>query len=185
MIVSPVQAAYALTNLLLELPIIVSNVEAKSAASITEGVDWLNRSQAVLLSNRMPQAAQLAAIKAKLSTFQQVPERRGSARQRERQAFLEHVSAMQRAVMSALQPLEQRIDSARPLARQLLQLVAMGGALKADPTTDLMVFVEQIWSLATAHDQLKPIAMQIRVALSRQDALLILADEVDLTDFAG
>ena len=185
MILSPVQTAYALTNLLLELPIIVHNLEIKSASSITACFDWLNRSQEMLLSNRMSQAAQLAAIKADLSALRLAPERRGSARQAERQAFLERIGAMQQAVMSALQPLEQRIDSTRPLARQLLQLVAMSAVLKADSSTDLMAFVDQIWSLAIAHDQLKPITMQMRMALSRQDALLILADEIDLVDFAG
>ena len=133
----------------------------------------------------MAQTAELAAIKAAISAFRLNPERRGSARQKERQLFLERIGAMQQAVNDARQPLQQRVDSARPLARQLLQLVAAGGVLKAGFSPDLMALVEQIWSLATSHDQLKPIAMQIRVALPRSDALLILADEIDLADFMG
>ena len=48
--------------------------------------------------------------------------------------------------------------------------------------TDL---IDRIWRLASEHEQLKSLATQIRVALNRQDIPLLIAEEIDLADFAA
>jgi len=43
--------------------------------------------------------------------------------------------------------------------------------------------IERVWALCTGHDQLKPLAAQLRALLSADDIRLLLAEEIDPRDF--
>ncbi|MEA3033594.1 MAG: hypothetical protein QOH86_1610 [Sphingomonadales bacterium] len=173
-----------LTEALLELPLVTDALERKQAGSVRQLIDLLQRAEQLLIENRMRQAADLAANRAALVAVG-LDESGGRSRQRQRRCALERIGPIGAALAEALAPLEQRIESARLPARQLLQLIAASGAIVLNGDRDLTDLVERIWQLATEHDQLKSLATQIRVALNRQDIPLLLAEEIDLADFAA
>lgn len=184
MLVSYFRLKEQLTELLLELPAATRALERKLPGSVQQLIDLLERGEQLLVDNRMRQAADLAAIRAALIAVR-ISDSGGRTRQKERRCALERIGAIGSALSEALAPPEQRIESARLPARHLLQLVAASGAVRLNGGHDLTELVERIWQLATEHDQLKSLAMQIRVALNRQDVPLLLAEEIDLADFAA
>ncbi len=173
-----------LIGLLLELPALTTALVGKQPGSVQRLVDLLQRSEQLLIDNRMRQAADLAASRAALVAVR-LDDSGGRMRSKERRCALERIGPIGSAISEALAPVEQRIESARLPARQLLQLVAASGAVELNGDRDLTEFVERIWRLASEHDQLKSLAMQIRIALDRQDIPLLLAEEIDLADFAA
>lgn len=173
-----------LIGLLLEIPPLTTALAGKQPGSVERLVDFLQRTEQLLIDNRMRQAADLAASRAALVAVR-LDISGGRLRSKERQCALERIGPIASAISEALGPLEQRIESARLAARQLLQLVAASGAVRLNGDRDLIELVERIWQLATEHDQLKSMAMQIRVALDRQDIPMLLAEEIDIADFAA
>lgn len=184
MLASQFRTRGQLSGLLLELPSLTSALERRQAGAVQQLIDLLRRAEEMLIENRMRQAADLAASRAALVAVR-LDDSGGRTRQKERRCALERIGPICSAITAALAPVEQRIESARLPARQLLQLVAASGAVRLNGDRDLVELVERIWLLATEHDQLKSLAMQIRVALNRQDIPLLLAEEIDLADFAA
>jgi len=183
MLVSHFRSREQLTGLLLELPALTTALERRQANAVPQLVDMLRRSEHILLTSRMRQAAGLAASRAALAAVR-LEEVDSRIRTRERRCALQQIGLIGAALSEALTPVEQRIESARLTARQLLQLVAASGAISLNGDRDLMGLCERIWQLALGHDQLKSLAMQIRIALNRQDILLLLAEEIDPADFS-
>jgi len=184
MLVSHFRIREQLTGLLLELPGLTDALERKQAGSVHQLIDLLQRAEQILVDNRMRQAADLAANRGALVAVG-LDDSGGRTRRKERRCALERIGPIGTALTEALAPVEHRIESARPPARQLLQLVAASGAIQLNGDRDLIDLVDRIWQLATAHEQLKSLALQIRVALNRQDIPLLLAEEIDLADFAA
>jgi hypothetical protein len=178
------RAKEELNALLLELPGLTSALIGREPAAVQLLTGFLERGEQLLVRNRMPQAAALAASRAALEAAR-LEETGGRGRQRQYRCALHAIGPIGAALAEALAPLEQRIDSVRLPARQLLQLIAASGAVTANGAGDLADLIERIWQMANQHDQLKPLAMQLRIALGGPDILLLLADELDVADFSG
>lgn len=183
MLVSHFHVREQLTGILLELPALTTALERRKAESVQQLIDLLKRAERLLIDNRMRQAAELAGDRAALAALS-LEATGGTTRRRARHCALERIGSIGAALAGALAPLEQRIDGARLPARHLLQLVAASGAVRLGGDVGATALIERIWQLATEHEQLKPLAMQIRIALNRQDIPLLLAEEIDLADFA-
>jgi hypothetical protein len=184
MLVSHFRIREQLAGLLLELSGLTSSLERREAGAVQRVIEFLRRAEQALVDNRLRQSAELAAVRADLAAVR-LGESDGRLRVRERRCALEKIGPIGSALSAAVAPVEQRIESARLAARQLLQLVAASGAVRRDGQQDLTQMVERIWQLAREHDQLKPLALQISVALNRQDIPLLLAEEIDPDDFAA
>ena len=174
---------HQLTAVLLELPGLTTALEGRAPNAVALLVDLLNRAETQLTDNKLRQAADLAASRAAIAAARMQAEGRTKAKQAERLVALQQIGAIRAALAEAIGRSEAALDSARPAVRQLLQLVAASGAVRLDAQHDVGDLVDRILQLASGHDQLKPLVVQLRVALDRSDILLLMADEVDLADF--
>lgn len=174
-----------LSDQLLVLPDIVRRFERKSPTVMADLLHWIDRCEERLSSHRMVEAAQVAGFKARILSPAFDDDRRGTLRRRQQAIAIGLLHDLQEAVQQGLRPHAAKMQQARDLARQLLQIVAQSGAVRYDPANDLETLVDQVWSLCTRHDQLKPLAAQLRALLSNDDIRLLLAEEIDPLDFLG
>ena len=174
-----------LTEQLLLLPDIVRGFERKSPTVMAELMAWIDRCEDLLSGHRMVEAAQVAGFKAQILAPVFDNDRRGTLRRRQQTIAIGLLHDLQEAVQQGLRPHAAKMQQARDLARQLLQIVAQSGAVRYDPANDLETLVDQIWALCTRHEQLKPIAAQLRALLSNDDIRLLMAEEIDPLDFLG
>jgi len=182
------RSTYRLVNdasaLLLDVPALVRGFERRTPGALPALLGWIDRAEALLSGHRLPAAADLAGLRARiLAPAFEDARRRGDLRRRQTAAAVAALHDLQRTVQDALEPFSAKLRQARDLARQLLMIVAQSGAVRYDPAADLASMVERVWALCTGHDQLKPIAAQLRALLSADDIRLLLAEEIDPRDF--
>lgn len=172
-----------LSDLLLELPAIVRGFERRSAGALPALMAWIDRTEQTLSSQRLVGAAQLAGHKARILAPAFDDDSRGKLRRRQQAVAVGLVHPLQQALQDALQPHAAKVQQARDLARQLLQIVAQSGAVRYDPANDIATMVEQVWAICVGHEQLRPLASQLRALLPTDDIRLLLAEEIDPLDF--
>lgn len=172
-----------LSDQLLLLPAIVRRFERKSPAVMAELMAWIDRCEALLSGHRMVEAAQVAGFKARILAPAFDDDRRGTLRRRQQAVAIGLLHDLQDAIQQGLRPHAAKMQQARDLARQLLQIVAQSGAVRYDPAHGIETMVDRVWALCIAHEQLKPMAAQLRALLSNDDIRLLLAEEIDPLDF--
>jgi hypothetical protein len=171
------------TALLLEVPALVRGFERRTPGALPTLLDWIDRTERALSGHRLVAAADVAGFKARILAPALAADARTNLRRRQVAVAASLLHDLQRAVQDALQPHAAKLQQARDLARQLLQIVAQSGAVRYDPAGDLALMVDRIWSLCTGHEQLKPMAAQLRALLSSDDIRLLFVEEIEPRDF--
>lgn len=174
-----------LSGLLLQVPELVDLFERKSPHALTRLMAWIDRTEEMLSSHRLTEAADFAGLKSRILAPIFDDDRHGTLRRRQLAIAIGLIHDFQDVLQQALRPRALKIAQARETARQLLQIVAQSGAIKYDPASAFEEMVERIWLLCTQHDQLKPLAAQLKVLLPTDDIRILLAEELDPADFVG
>jgi hypothetical protein len=174
-----------LTDLLLQLPAIVSAFERKSPRALADFMRWIDRAEALLSGNRMVEAARIAGHKSRILAPAFDADKRTNLRKRQSAVAVAALHEIQSTLQDALEPSATKLAQAREIARLLLQAIAQSAAVKYDPKVGFDILIAQIWGLCTSHEQLKPHALQLRTLVSNDDIKLLLASEIDLADFGG
>ena len=174
-----------LSDQLLLLPAIVRRFERKSPAAMSDLMQWIDRSEELLSGHRMVEAAQVAGFKARILAPAFDDDRRGTLRRRQQAIAIGLLHDLQEAIQQGLRPHAAKMQQAVDLARQLLQIVAQSGAVRYDPAHGIETLVDQVWALCIAHEQLKPMAAQLRALLSNDDIRLLFAEQIEPLDFVS
>lgn len=172
-----------MSDQLLGVPLLVRGFERKSPAALNDLLRWIDAVVALLSGHGLVAAADLAGHKARILAVEYDEQRRGTLRRRQQAVAIGLLHDMQQSAQDALRPHAAKVQQARDLAGQLLQIVAQSGAVHYDPANDIETMIEQIWALCTGHEQLKPLAAQLRMLLSSDDIRLLLVEEIEPLDF--
>lgn len=182
---STLQLTRQLSDILLEMPGIVRQFERKSPQVMATLMDWIGRAEDLLSTHRLVEAAEVSGLKSRILSPVFDDDKRGTLRRRQQAIAVGLVHEFQDALQQALRPRALKIGQARDIARQLLQILAQSGAIQYDPSVSFEEMVDRIWLLCTQHDQLKPLAAQLKMLLTTDDIRLLLAEELDPADFVG
>jgi len=171
----------ALQSLLLEMPGQVDTLIERR--SVTGFIDFCRRAEDALKGFGFRQAADVAAARAMVEARPVSAERGPRSRKDKARRALEQSGTVQRALSDAILPAEETIAQARPLIRQIINLIAASGALRIGEAHEVADLPGRIWTLASGHEQLSPLALQARIHLDRGDILAVILAELDLADF--
>lgn len=182
---STLQLTRQLSDALLQYPALVRLFERKSPQALPQLLAWIDASEQTLSGHRLVAAADVAGFKSRVLAPMFDDEKRGTLRRRQLAAAALLLHDLQHSVQLALQPHAAKVEQARAIARQLLQIVAQSGAVAWDPAASYEDMIDRIWLLCTGHDQLKPLAAQLKMLLPTSDIRLLLAEEIDPADFVA
>jgi hypothetical protein len=143
----------------------------------------IDASEALLSGQGLIAAADLAGHKARILAAEYDEQRRSTLRRRQLAIAIGILYELQQSAQDALRPHAAKVQQARDLCRQLLQIVAQSGAVHYEPANDIATMIEQISALCISHEQLKPLAAQLRALLPTDDIRLLLAEEIEPLDF--
>lgn len=177
-------------SLMLLFPSLVKRLEQKDPSFISALLDWIERAENILGQHRIAKVAQLSALKAKLLA----PNFSGevSRSRRRKSHFLlasELAFDIQASVQEAVAPFAQKVEQASALVTQLSNIIAQtnrdnGQSLRYERNTSLDDFARKLWALIVNHEQLKNSAVQLKSLLHEQDIILLISQEVDLSDYS-
>jgi hypothetical protein len=180
---STLQLTRQLSDALLQFAALVRLFERKSPQALPQLLSWIDATEQVLSGHRLVASADVAGFKSRVLAPMFDDDRRGTLRRRQLAAAAVLLHDLQQSVQLALQPHAAKVEQARGIARHLLQIVAQSGAVPWDPAMSYEDMVDRIWLFCTGHDQLKPMAAQLKTLLSASDIRLLLGEEIDPMDF--
>jgi len=173
----------ALDALLCDFPAIIDLLQQRDPTFEVELLGWIVRSEEALLSCSHPSASELAGLRGRLLARSEPSERRARSKARLADAALA-ADEGQRILQQILVPLRDRLDERRQIAAQMVEAIALSGALSLSKTPDFGDFVYELWNFMQRHEQLGAGASQLRHSLNETDILQLIGDVLDLRRFA-
>jgi hypothetical protein len=183
---SDVRVAANLRELLLRFPELVDGLRSKDPGLPGRLEEWLKEGEEVLKASGMPECARLAGLRSRLLAPIHDPTRRqDTSRKRRYEVAAAILFDVQAALLAVYSPIEERLKSCKDVLRQLLAAVAQAGVARYHPEAGFESLVDELWTLLTSHEQLKPGMAKVTSIVSRVDARLLLAEAIDLEAWSG
>ncbi|MGB0880265.1 MAG: hypothetical protein ACPGTO_06835 [Polaribacter sp.] len=159
---------------------LVNTIEKKDLQGIDNLRDWLYETEEVFKKLNLPQVSKFSVKRVELVSF--LPKDKKNKR-KELFNFSANILALsQENLWEVYQNHTEKLDHARKLINQLLNLIYQAKAFKFDATQNFTTFIENIWSFCNSHEQLKSITIQIASFINKSDVLLIIAEEIELEE---
>jgi hypothetical protein len=166
---------------LLEYPVLVDSLKNKDYNFLELLESWMKETETILKNNNIAQCAKIAGLRSKIIAPIFDESRGRSTKKRQFHIAAESMYEIQDTILSVINPYEQKVNEARDLLKHLLSILKQSGAIKYTDGTEFQYFINQIWTLFSTHEQLKPSMVTVLTLISQVDALRIIADEIELT----
>lgn len=175
---------YQLNEQLLAYPQIVDLLEQKDYNFVPKFYSWMKETEEILKNNGLSEVSEIAGLRAKILATRYSEDQRNSAKKQQSKVSAEILYDTQALVLKIIKPYEARVEECRELISHLLNIVNQSEAIRYNSESDdFQQFLNQLWTLFTNHQQLKPGAVKLQSYLSQQDILRIMAEEINLQDW--
>ncbi len=165
---------------LLELPNLVTSIHQKKFSSINDLFDWLIDIEGKLKKLNYAECAEIAGLRAQLAQQKFDTNSRPNERKKKQlQKALEIIYPVQEAVSKIIFPLEEKIEQARDLMKQILNVAKSLGIIPKVTPQNFNSYIHHVWSILNAHDQIKNGVNNIKSLVGMTDGIQLLAEEIE------
>jgi len=172
-----------LNSKLLEFPNLVDSLRKKDYGFLELLEKWMKEIETILKNNRISECAVIAGYRSKIIAPIFTESQKRSTKKLQLQIAAETMFELQNTVLSVIKPHEIKVNEARDLLVHLLSIIKQSTSLKYSDQTNFQEFILSIWKLCSSHEQLKQGTIKILTLISQMDALRIIAEEIDLTEW--
>jgi len=158
---------------------IVDKFESKNNSAIKQWYDWLKQTEAILKQYNFSETAELAGLRAESLLQPSSLKAKPPTRKITMQQVLGTVSPAQTMVLHLQKNLEEKLENARHLIRQIVLAAKQANLLKnSQQDKNFTTYLESFLAQIQQHDQLQSGIQNIISAIGRADTLRILAEEI-------
>lgn len=165
----------------MELPKLVSAIQQKKFSSIDTLFAWLETTEDTLKTLNYTQCAEVSGLRAQLAQQKFVLNGKPNERKkRQISKALEIIHPVQEVVSQVILPLEEKIEQARGLLKQILNVAMSLSILPEATPQDFNSYVYNVWGILVAHEQLRNGMNNVKALIGMADGIQILAEEIEM-----
>lgn len=91
---------------------------------------------------------------------------------------------IQNTILTVLTPFERKINDCREIVKQLLALTSQTRTQIYEQSIPFEDFIRSIWLYILSENDLKMGAIKLKSLISEMDILMLIGDEIELSDFS-
>jgi len=168
---------------LLEFPGIVSSLEKKDPHFVDKIMFWLKSSEDIFSTYNISEVSELAGFRSKIIAAKMIEGRGTNIKKNQIKAAAGILYDVQNTVLNVLTPYEKKMNDCREIVKQLLVLIAQTHTQIYDQNLPFEDFIRKIWIYILSDNDLKMGAVRLKSSLSEMDILMLIGDEIELSDF--
>ncbi|HMO63599.1 MAG TPA: hypothetical protein PKC39_16045 [Ferruginibacter sp.] len=162
------------------MPEIVDKLHQKENNSTDHLICWLRETEEILRKSGYAQCAEMAGLRSRILAAEFSEERRYSKKKEKIRIALEIIYDAQSVIIKLIAPMEDKVNEVRMIINQILLIFKPSGILEYDEKYDFNVFIQGIWHMFKANEQVGGGISKILTFVNQSDAIRILAEEIDL-----
>ena len=167
-----------------EFPGIVSSLEKKDPYFIDKTMLWLKASEDILSTYNISEVSEIAGFRSKIIAAKMTEGRGINIKKNQIKAASGILYNIQNTVLTVLTPYEKKINECREIVKQLLVLTAQTHTQIYNPSLPFEDFIKKIWLYILSENDLRMGAIKLKSVLSEMDILMLMGDEIELSDFS-
>ncbi len=167
-----------------EFPGIVSSLEKKDPYFIDKIMLWLKTSEDIFSTYNISEVSEIAGFRSKIIAARITEGRGVNIKKNQIKAASGILYDIQNSVLTVLTPYERKISECREIVKQLLVLTAQTRTQIYDENLPFEDFIKKIWLYILSENDLKMGAIKIKSLLSEMDIIMLMGDEIELSDFS-
>lgn len=167
-----------------EFPGIVSSLEKKDPHFIDKIMMWLKASENVLSTYHISEVSEIAGFRSKIIAAKITDGRGINIKKNQIKAASGILYDIQNTVLSVLIPYEKKISECREIVKQLLVLTAQTHTQIYNQSVPFEDFLKKVWLYILSENDLRMGAIKLKSVLSEMDILMLMGDEIELSDFS-
>ncbi|MEA1849511.1 hypothetical protein U9K52_11365 [Chryseobacterium sp. MHB01] len=181
------KSQFILVNLLKEklqeFPGIVSSLEKKDHHFIDKIMLWLKASEDILSTYNISEVSEMAGFRSKILAAKMTEGRGNNIKKNQTKAAADALYNIQNTILTILSPFERKMNDCREIVKQLLVLTAQTHTQMYDQSIPFEDFIRSVWLYILSENDLKMGAIKLKSILSEMDILMLMGDEIELSDF--
>ncbi|WP_027387689.1 hypothetical protein [Chryseobacterium gregarium] len=167
-----------------EFPGIVSSLEKKDPYFIDKIMLWLKASEDIFSTYNISEVSEIAGFRSKIIAARITEGRGVNVKKNQIKAASGILYDIQNSVLTVLTPYERKISECREIVKQLLVLTAQTRTQLYDENLPFEDFIKKIWLYILSENDLKMGAIKLKSLLSEMDIIMLMGDEIELSDFS-
>jgi hypothetical protein len=167
-----------------EFPGIVSSLEKKDPHFIDKIMMWLKASENILSTYNISEVSEIAGFRSKIIAAKITDGRGVNIKKNQIKAASGILYDIQNTVLSVLISYEKKINECREIVKQLLVLTAQTHTQTYNQSLPFEDFLKKVWLYILSENDLRMGAIKLKSVLSEMDILMLMGDEIDLSDFS-
>ncbi len=173
----------SLASKLLVFPALVDSLKNKDSNFLELLENWMRETEIILRNNNIAQCSKIAGLRSRIIAplFDEPGGR--SSKKKQIHIAAESMYEIQNTILSVMEPYEKKVNEARDLLKHLLSVLKQSGAVKYTDETNFQDFINILWRVFSTHEQLKSTTVSVLTLISQVDALRIMAEEIELTEW--
>jgi len=168
-------------NLLFQVPKLADKLGEKDVQFIPELTNWLQESEEFLKTYNYAQCSEIAGFRSQLMTPLLSSEKNSSKRKEQLYVASTILYPAQSVLHSVLEPIEFKVQQAREIITQLLQLAKQAGMIRYEASIDFNTYIMGIFESFKSHEQLAASMTKVLTMINRSDVLRVMAEEIDFS----
>lgn len=167
-----------------EFPGIVSSLEKKDHHFIDKIMLWLKTSEDILSTYNISEVSEIAGLRSKIIASKMIEGRGTNIKKNQTKAAADALYDIQNTILTVLTPFERKINDCREIVKQLLALTSQTRTQIYEQTIPFEDFIRSIWLYILSENDLKMGAIKLKSLISEMDILMLIGDEIELSDFS-
>lgn len=166
---------------LFQVPNLADKLGEKDVHFISELTTWLQESEEFLKTYNYAQCSEIAGLRSQLMTPMLSSDKNSSKRKEQLYVASTILYPAQGVLQAVLEPIEYKVQQAREIISQLLQLAKQAGMIRYEAHIDFNTYIMGIFENFKNHEQLRASMTKVLTMVNRSDVLRIMAEEIDFS----
>lgn len=168
---------------LMQFSSLVDQLQNKQPDFIPSLERWMKMIETIFKEYNIAEQSEIAGLRSKILSPLLSDMPRVAAKKKQLFIASENLYHLQATVLAVIKPYEFKVDESTDLVRKIMGLLKQTDAVKYHLSEDFQGFVNKIWQVFLVNEQLKPSAMKILTLVSHTDAIRIIAEEIELSEW--
>ncbi|MDG2433066.1 hypothetical protein [Flavobacterium sp.] len=164
-------------------PTLVDSLQKKDSTFLPSLEHWMKEVETIFKTYNISECSEIAGLRSKILAPLYSDNQRSAIKKKQYFVAAEVLYDIQRTVSEVIKPHELRVEEARDLILQLLGIIQQTDSVKYNSKNNFQDFINQLWTIISTHEQLKPTTIKIHSLLIQPDVIRIIANEIKLEEW--
>ncbi|MGB0981331.1 MAG: hypothetical protein ACPGUH_04445 [Winogradskyella sp.] len=161
-----------------KIPTLVNMIRDKNNGFIKSLEKWMLETEKVLTKYNYPECSEIAGLRSRIYLPKYTSANSRNVKKEQMSVSTELIYSAQNMIYHLVQNLDEKINEAKDMLTELIEVAMENGIIKIDKNTDFNNYINSLVAYFKTHEQLKSLIQKPYFVLGRTDTIRLMAEYI-------